>query len=45
MRSRGFASAQEYARQVDVDDLLPLLQRHLGHDLAIPELDEQMRRA
>ena len=36
-----FAAAQEYARQVDVDDGLPLLEAQLAGDLAVLGFDEQ----
>ena len=37
----GFAAAQEDARQIDVDDGLPLLETQLAGDFAVLGLDEQ----
>src|SRR5579871_2082594 len=37
---RRFAGAEEDSRQVDVDDFLPLAERHLAHNLTVLDLDQ-----
>ena len=39
--TRSFTSTQECSREVDVDDLLPLFEAHLGLDLAVLGFDKQ----